>query len=828
MADEEPDRPAEKLTPRQKVRLLTGGTTWRTRAEPAVGLTEMVTSDGPAGVRGETWDERVTSALLPSASALAASWDEQLVRELGELLADEARRKGVHVVLAPNLNLHRSPLAGRHFECFSEDPWLVGRIGAALVRGLQARGVAATAKHLVANDSETGRMTVDVRVDERTLREVCLAPFEAAVDAGVWAVMAGYNRVNGATMTASPLLAHPLKDTWGFDGVVVSDWGALRSALDTANAALDLAMPGPGGPWDALLADAVATGRVPRAAIDDKVRRLLLLAQRVGALGGPRAPSRSTPQDPSRARRLLRRAATAGTVLLHNDGVLPLREAEVRSVAVIGAHAVDPRVQGGGSAGVFPERVTAPLDGLRERLRGRARVVHAPGPDLGAPPAPLSPRDCADPRSGAPGVLLRLLDADGDELHAEHRRSGRLLEPTQVPGAHTVEVSALLTPRKGGRWVFGVGGFGRISLTVDGHLLIDGTFPRRTGDPAVVHVTPPGPTAHHHLTEGVPVLVVARRELAPDTGRATVLTAAPPAADPAEAIAEAVAAARGADIAVVVVGTTEGSESEGHDRISLALPGHQDDLVRAVAAAQPRTVVVVNSGGPVELPWRSAVAAVLLTWLPGQEAGGALAEVLCGHTEPGGRLPTTWPEHLGDAPVTTTRPVDGVLAYDEGIHVGHRAWLRTGRTPAYWFGHGLGYTTWRYESATVLQQACGEGGFTVMVQVRNTGRRSGREVVQVYLSRPDSAVERPVRWLAGYAPVHAAPGETVRVRVPVIPRSLSHWSVAEGGWLTEPGRFTVRVGRSAGDLPLTTYVQIGEAAGGGRRESALCAVRRRD
>ncbi|MET9499228.1 glycoside hydrolase family 3 N-terminal domain-containing protein, partial [Streptomyces sp. NPDC006552] len=290
MADEEPDRLADKLSPRQKVRLLTGGTTWRTRAEPAVGLAEVVTSDGPAGVRGEAWDERVTSLLLPCASALAATWDEQLVTELGGLLAAEARRKGVHVVLAPNLNLHRSPLAGRHFECFSEDPWLVGRVGAALVRGLQGAGVAATAKHLVANDSETGRLTLDVRVDERTLREVCLAPFEAAVEAGVWAVMAGYNRVNGTTMTASPLLARPLKDEWGFDGVVLSDWGALRTAVDTANAALDLAMPGPGGPWDETLAGAVACGHVPQSAIDDKVRRLLLLAQRVGALDGAHAP----------------------------------------------------------------------------------------------------------------------------------------------------------------------------------------------------------------------------------------------------------------------------------------------------------------------------------------------------------------------------------------------------------------------------------------------------------------------------------------------------------------------------------------------------------
>ncbi|NEB74113.1 glycosyl hydrolase, partial [Streptomyces sp. SID14478] len=266
--------------------------------------------------------------------------------------------------------------------------------------------------------------------------------------------------------------------------------------------------------------------------------------------------------------------------------------------------------------------------------------------------------------------------------------------------------------------------------------------------------------------------------------------------------------ARAADAAVVVVGTTDGSESEGHDRTSLALPGHQDALVRAVAAVNSRTVVVVNCGGPVELPWRDEAGAVLLTWLPGQEGGTALAEILLGDAEPGGRLPTTWAERLADAPVTATQPIDGVLPYEEGLHVGHRAWLRSGRTPAYWFGHGLGYTTWDYESLSVSEVPSCDGGFRVSVQIRNTGERSGREVVQVYLSRPASAVERPVRWLAGYAAVRAAPGECARATVTVDARSLRHWSVEADAWVGEPGRFLVHAGRSAGDLPLAVPVQV--------------------
>uniref|UniRef100_UPI00066DE490 glycoside hydrolase family 3 protein n=1 Tax=Nonomuraea sp. SBT364 TaxID=1580530 RepID=UPI00066DE490 len=287
MSIDDLDRLVEKLDLVRKVRLLTGATVWRTHAEPDVGLAAVVTSDGPAGVRGEGWDERNTSLTLPSPTALAATWDEHLAGQLGGVLAAEARRKGVHVVLAPTLNLHRSPLGGRHFECYSEDPLLTGRIGAALIRGVQAGGVAATAKHYVANDSETERLTLDARIDERTLRELYLAPFEAAVEAGVWVVMSAYNGVNGATMSESPLLADPLKEEWGFDGVVVSDWGAVRTTGPSARAAQDLVMSGPSGPWGEALVAAVRAGDVPEAAVDDKVRRLLRLAARVGALGLP-------------------------------------------------------------------------------------------------------------------------------------------------------------------------------------------------------------------------------------------------------------------------------------------------------------------------------------------------------------------------------------------------------------------------------------------------------------------------------------------------------------------------------------------------------------
>ncbi|WP_107060121.1 glycoside hydrolase family 3 C-terminal domain-containing protein [Streptomyces sp. NRRL F-5123] len=830
LTDERLDALVARLDLPAKIRLLSGAGTFRTAPEPAVGLRALGFSDGPAGVRGERWDERDTALALPSPTALAAAWDDGLVAELGGLLAAEARRKRIHVLLAPTLNLHRTPAAGRHFECFAEDPLLVGRTAAAYIRGVQAGGVAATAKHYVANDSETDRLTLDARVDERTLHEVYLAPFEAAVRAGVWVVMSAYNRVNGVTMSHSPLLAEPLKGSWGFDGVVVSDWGAVRSTEPAALAAQDLAMPGPHPLWGEPLVAAVRAGRVPEELVDAKVRRLLRLAARVGALEGagppPAAPA------PAEPRALLRRAVAAGCVLLRNEGgLLPLVPAAapgavppgvpgasavpglLARLAVIGPNAAAARVQGGGSAGVFPEAVVSPLDGIREALSGTGtEVVHAEGVRLGTRPTPLHPGNAVDPRTGDPGVLVRYLAADGAELCAEHRLSGRVLEPGDAPDlartAASVEVSAHFTPTATGEWRLSVVGLGAVALRVDGEELIGTVVEPESDDPTYVHVAPSFRTAVRKAVAGEPLHLVATRELRPDQGLAVALAADAPQPAEDEAFAEAVACARGADAAVVVVGTTDEIESEGADRTSLALPGRQDELVAAVAAANPRTVVIVNAGGPVELPWRESAPAVLLCWFPGQEAGHGLADVLFGRAEPGGRLPTTWAARAAGAPLPATAPADGVLRYAEGPYVGHRAWRRAGVEPAYWFGHGLGYTTWAYEALEVRPpepDSAGPGA-TALVTVRNTGTRGGREVVQVYLTTgPDEHDDGGPR-LAGYAAVHAAPGASAVAEVRIEPRALQRWSPAEARWVPRPGPYVLHAGPSAARQPLSALL----------------------
>ncbi len=829
------------LSTEQKIRLLTGADFWALYPEPDAGLRRVVLSDGPAGVRGETWDERDTSANIPSPTALAATWDCDRVGAIGRLLAAEARRKGVDVLLAPTVNLHRTPYGGRHFECFSEDPLLTARIGVAYVRGLQNQGVGATVKHFVCNDSETERMSVDVRIDERTLRELYLAPFEAIVrEAGAWAVMAAYNGVNGSTMTESPLLRGILHDEWGYDGLVMSDWTATRATEAAARAALDLAMPGPAerfGPWGDALLEAVRAGQVDEALIDDKVLRIMRLAARVGGLDGAASSSGPISPAPVDIPRQLRATAAASFVLARNErSLLPLDRSGpdgsgLGRVALIGPNAEIARTLGGGSATVYPPYSVSPLDGLRAAgldvtfapgTLGHLRTAAARAPWLLRPDSPDLPggaRGGRPPRSQqSPGADVRFFSPAGEAVGSERRDAAvfRWMNGFAAIGApeqvDRLEVSCLIQATEAGTYQLGVTGIGRFRLLTDEAVLFDETLTVRKGaDVGETLMAPPVRLAPLALAAGQSVTVRLEHDVHTSPmatfGTFFQLLLEPPHGTDDEEIEAAVALAAGSDVAVVVVGTTAEVESEGFDRTSLALPGRQDELVRKVAAANPRTVVVVNSGAPVLLPWADQVAAVLLTWFGGQEFGNALADVLLGEAEPGGRLPTTWPASEDGLP--SAQPDDGVLTYTEGLFTGYRAFDRDGREPLFPFGYGRGYTTWSYDSITVdcdEANPAGKPGVAVCVEVRNTGSRPGREVVQVYASRPDSAVERPVRWLAGFAAVDADPGETVTVGILLPERVFQHW--ADGGWTLEAGTFALAAGSSSASLPLTGGVTL--------------------
>lgn len=805
---------AQSLSLEQQIQLLTGADVWSTHAIPEIGLSRVVLSDGPAGVRGEDFDERHDSISLPSSSALSATWSVETARRYGQVLGQEARRKGVHAVLGPTINLHRSPLGGRHFECMSEDPRLTATMAAGYVAGVQSMGVGATPKHYLANEAETERFTSDSVVDERPLRELYLAAFEDAItEARAWLVMSSYNSINGTTASENELLETPLSTEWGFDGVVVSDWTGVRS-VEAANAHQDLEMPGPVGHWGPKLLAAVNDGRVSREAILEKVTRILRLAARVGSLEGFEPAVTGLPAKLDGAA-VAREVAVRGAVLVRNEGgILPLDASTLNSVAVIGHNAAEARTQGGGSATVMPKYTVSPLEGLRNALPDGVRVTYARGAKVAEGLQAFPRTSLHNAVSNVPGIRVTFLAEDGTEIWGEDRLASHLIWfGIGIPeGAATIRMETDWTADSAGVHHLGVGTVGHIRLSLDGAEVFNDEIQDDTDVLGAALFDPPKTVHAIETAAGQLVRIEAeyrlpKEQIIPFTaillGEETVV------ADPQAEIDAAVEVARASDVAVVVVGTNAAIESEGFDRKDLDLPGFQNQLVEAVAAVNPRTVVVVNSGSPVVMPWLEKVNAVLLGWFGGQEFGSAIADILLGAEEPGGRLPTTWPAALEDVPVLNTTPVDGKVVYSEGIHVGYRAWLKQqgagGPAPALPFGFGLGYTTFEFGTAHAPQSVTAGNDVLVHVPVKNTGTRTGREVVQVYLERTDSAVERPVRWLAGYAGTHLASAGTDSVEVRIPAKAFAHY---DGGWQFERGSFRLLVGRHVADSFQTLDIEL--------------------
>ena len=645
------DRALRDLDLSRKVTLLTGAAMFSLADEPTIGLHGMVFSDGPTGVRGAEFVGGRQVALLPNATVLAQTWDETAAQRVGELLAGEALAQGVHVVLGPTVNLHRSALGGRLFEAYAEDPLLSGRLAAAYLRGIQRFGVGGCVKHYVANESETDRHTVDSRVSQAALREIYLLPFEICVaDAHPWTIMAAYNDVNGVAATEhNELNLGVLKGEWGWDGVLMSDWGATKTAAPAANGGLDLVMPGPRGPWGPALVAAVEAGEVTEATIDDHLSRLLRLAGRVGAIDGIAADRTAqldaapAPDDPV-IRDALRTMAAAGMVLLKGQDVLPLADSAITAeapVVVLGWHALNTVLQGGGSAAVRPPHEISIAQGLTEAL-GVRRVRAVDGVVVRKNPPPASPTMVIDPQTGDPGVRIISYDAAGTEIASTSAEVPELIVgmgTTVHEVAAEIELSARLTAPVGTPLLVGVRGAGDWTFSY-GEDSDTFTVPPPAGTPEVGFMVPPSQT---RVIEARPDHILAVRVAV--SGRFTLagLVVEPAPASDDDALAAAALAAQDAETAVVVVGLTAEQETEAIDKTTLALPGRQDDLVRTVAAAARRTVVVVNAATPVLMPWLDDVAAVLWIGLPGQEGGHAVADVLLGLAEPTGRLVTTFP-----------------------------------------------------------------------------------------------------------------------------------------------------------------------------------------
>ncbi len=778
-----------RLNQDEKLSLLSG-TPFTTQPIPRLGVPAMGMVDAGQGVRGGMESTRGPATLFPAGVAMASTWDPLLVGRIGKAIGEEALNKGTgaQVLLGPAVNIQRSPLGGRNGEYFSEDPYLAGRLGVGYIQGMQSTGCGACLKHFACNNEEVDRDFVDVRVSERTLREIYLPAFEMAIKEGhPWTVMSSYNRVNGHHSTASNyLLTEVLRKNWGYDGMVMSDWGAVHETARVVAAGNDLEMPGPGQLSHDKLVKALGSGTITQVQVDTNVRRILRTILRVGLLDTPHVPDH-TFVNSTEHQRLTFEAASQGIVLLKNEGgLLPLNSATLHSIALIGPAAAGMQMGAAGSPEVQPFYSISPRDGIKKRAGTGVTVTYTPGDDSGVP---------------IPPSALKL----SAEYFTNRTLAGNavLIQPeTQIQADWNT-----VAPAPGiGRTNFSVRWTGTLTAPVTGHYTLQ--LMADDGSRLVFN----GKTLIDHWIEAAGSLQSVEVNL--EAGHAYPLRvdyfqAAGEAyirlnwTMPGQSrFTEAAQAAAAADVAIVVV-STEGNEGEGNDRPSMALPGGQDALIQAVAAANKRTIVVLNNGTPVGMTkWLKQVPGLIEAWFPGQEGGAALAAILFGDVNPSGKLPTTLAAAREDYPDFGHFPgVNGSVDYAEGIYVGYRHFDKANVAPLFPFGYGLSYTTFRYGPIALSKAILApHGTITASVSITNTGKRSGAEVVEMYIHDPAPKIDRPVRELKGFRKVFLKAGETKLVSFPVTPRALAYCDAPNMQWKSNMGTYELQIGSSSRDI----------------------------
>lgn len=808
----------QQMSLEQKIDLLGGVNGFDVRGVPSIGLPLMATADGPFGVRRQS-----RANIMAGGIALAATWNVDLAREYGNQIGRDSRARGIHFYLAPGVNMYRSPLNGRNFEYMGEDPFLASRLAVPFIQAVQSNGVAATVKHFLGNNSEFLRHTSDSVIDERSMREIYMPAFEAAVkEARVASVMSSYNLVNGEHSTQNRHInLQVLKGEWGFDGVLMSDWDATYDTLAAANAGLDLEMPS--GKYlnrEALL-PLLRSGQLKQATLDDKVRRILRTAVRLGWLDREQR-DRGIPLYNMQGRQVALQAAREGIVLLKNDrDLLPLNRARIKKLAVFGPNAYPAVTQGGGSVKVVPFTTTSVLEGLSQHLGTDAAVLYSSGIlDLRA--AAQATELSTSASGGEPGVNVEMFDNDALEGQPATTRvdrrinQGAPLDFTPL-ALGVMDRTAMTAPRRiSMRWTgyftpkdagahdafMQFGGFGR---GVGHRLFIDDVLVSDHWD------------SKHAATESLVVDLDARShkirleyrgEVGSINGAVPFVrfglvrqgTWVEPAVEQT---------ARDADAVVLSVGFDEVSEMEDWDR-TFALPPGQDELIRKVTAVNPNTIVVVNSGGAVDTSaWLNSVPAYLQAWFPGQEGGRALAEILFGDVNPSGRLPVTFERRVQDNPTFASyypKPGTKQVPYMEGVFVGYRGYEKNGVAPLYAFGHGLSYTTFAYENLKITRRA--EAQYDVEFTVTNAGKRAGATVPQVYVSDVQSSVARPPKELKGFTKLTLQPGESRTVTIPLDARAFAYYDVTKKKWRAEAGAFGIVVGSSSAKVELQGEVKL--------------------
>ena len=790
----------------EKIAVLAGKDLWHTVPIARVGIPTIKVTDGPNGVRGASRDLGPPSVCLPVGTALGATWNVDLIERIGGLLAEEVRLKSAHILLAPTVNIHRTPIAGRNFECFSEDPYLSGQMATAYINGIQKNGAGACIKHFVCNDQEYQRHSISAEVNERPLREIYLEPFRLAIrGAKPWSVMSAYNRINGQFASENDkLLKTILKEEWGFDGLVISDWFGTYTP-DVPAGGLDLEMPGPAR-WMAagIVQAALDRGDLTMEALDDKVRRLLRTAERAGAFDNPEiAPEKGS--DRPDLRRLTREAARETIVLLTNHNILPLNESNINSIAVIGELAHWPNVMGGGSSQIKAHPIVSPLEGIRSRAGEKIEVLYSPGCFMRKTYPVLDPATLKT-ATGEAGLTMQIfdnLDFSGESAYSAivDKTSfgwwGNSV-PTVNQDRFCVRLSGFFNPLETGLHSLGLSGIGESRLTIDGKLVLENKTTDYEEKQKTIELALESGKSYRlqldYLWDGNA------------QNRSFHIGHLPP--QPADLVADAVSIAKRADVVILLAGLTLEWEAEGFDRRDMRLPSGQDELIAKVAAVNPNTIVVLNAGSAVEMPWINNVSAVVEQWYNGQECGNALADVLFGDSNPSGKLPTTFPKRLEDNPAYINYPGEnGQVHYGEGLFVGYRYYDKKDVEPLFPFGHGLSYTEFKYENLQVSASAFNAAeGVNVSFNLSNVGAHAGQEIVQLYVADSHATVARPEKELKAFAKVALAPGEIKRVAFQLDQEAFWFYDPAHGGWRTEAGEFEILIGASSRDLRLREVI----------------------
>jgi beta-glucosidase len=798
-----------QMTREEKTALLAGADLWHTVAIERLNIPALRVTDGPNGARGAFGNLESTSVCTPVGIALGATWNPELVEMVGEVLGEETKTKSAHILLAPTVNIHRSPIAGRNFECFSEDPFLSGEIAAAYINGVQSKGVGACIKHFVCNDQEFERNSISAEVQERPLHEIYLEPFRRAIlKTKPWAVMSAYNRINGSYAAENEhLLKTVLRGEWGFEGIIISDWYGTYTA-NTPAGELDLEMPGPAR-WMDLehVKSAIEDGRLTEADIEAKANRLLLTFKKAGLFESPDLqPDRSI--DKPEHRGVIREAAREAIVLLKNENILPVDTEKITSIAVIGENALHTKVLGGGSSAVAPHYLISALDGIRERVRDQVEVSFAPGCFIHKG-LPAPDEDTLSTVDGDHGLLLEFFDnldlsgAPAYSLTSKRVQFGWFdnCVPKVSQDRFSVRLSGYFTPKISGLHTFGLNMVGRGRLFVDGEKLIDTwEIPESSGQQTV--------QLEMVADQRVPLQVEYMWE-GDSRWRSLALGYLPPHAE--DLLAEAVELAARSDLVIVVAGLSSEWESEGFDRVDMRLPGNQNELIKKVAEANPNVIVALNCGSPVEMPWLDEVPAVLQLWYNSQEIGNALADVVFGDVSPSGKLPISFPKRLEDNPSFINFPGEnGKVHYGEGLFVGYRYYDKKAMEPLFPFGHGLSYTTFEYSNLRIDDEEFSlSDGLRISLDVRNNGASDGKEVVQVYVRDLQARLTRPEKELKAFSKVHLEPGETKSINFSLDREAFWFYDPEGEGWVMESGEFEILIGASSRDIRLSKRINIG-------------------